>query len=209
VFPGIDPLVARKGDRVRIRIANMSMHDHPIHIHGFSFTVTETEGGRLVDPQGNPVPGATLRTTVSNETTATSQDTAVVTIPKALVPADGHVTVFADLESSFLHGRTDVNLGADFNPSITVNLKAARDATVAGQVQDDGILRTGCCVVVGGIHARHGQFGSVAVDDPDAAAAQRIQIRTACDEGHLIAGMREPGSQVTADRSDPDDRYLQ
>ena len=29
VFPGVDPLVVRQGDRVRIRIANMSMHDHP------------------------------------------------------------------------------------------------------------------------------------------------------------------------------------
>ncbi len=75
--------------------------------------------------------------------------------------------------------------------------------------ENDGILRTGRSVVVGRIHARHGQFGSIAVDDPDAAAAQRIQIRTACDEGHLIAGVREPGSQVTANRSDPDDRYLQ
>ena len=65
----------------------------------------------VLDPQGNPAEGATLRTTVSNETTATSQDTAVVTIPKALVPADGKVTVFADLESAFLHGRTDVQLG--------------------------------------------------------------------------------------------------
>ena len=47
VFPGIDPMVVRKGDRVRIRIANMSMHDHPIHIHGFNYTVTETDGGQV------------------------------------------------------------------------------------------------------------------------------------------------------------------
>src|SRR6185436_2810273 len=37
----------------------------------------------VLDPQGNPAQGATLRTTVSNETTATSQDMAVDTIPKA------------------------------------------------------------------------------------------------------------------------------
>ena len=54
----------------------------------------------VLDPQGNPVPGATLRTTVSNETTATSQDTAVVTIPKALVPADGHDTRTQSLRGS-------------------------------------------------------------------------------------------------------------
>ncbi|MGQ0579550.1 MAG: multicopper oxidase family protein [Betaproteobacteria bacterium] len=45
VFPGIDPLVARLGERVRIRIANLSMHEHPIHIHGTAFEVTGTDAG--------------------------------------------------------------------------------------------------------------------------------------------------------------------
>jgi FtsP/CotA-like multicopper oxidase with cupredoxin domain len=62
VFPGIDPLVVRKGDRVRIRIANMSMHDHPIHIHGFAYTVTETEGGQI--PKTARYPEATVNIAV-------------------------------------------------------------------------------------------------------------------------------------------------
>ena len=45
VFPGIDPMVARKGDRVRIRIGNLSMTNHPIHLHGHEFEVTGTDGG--------------------------------------------------------------------------------------------------------------------------------------------------------------------
>jgi manganese oxidase len=45
VFPGIDPLVARVGERVRVRIANLSMHEHPIHIHGTAFEVTGTDAG--------------------------------------------------------------------------------------------------------------------------------------------------------------------
>ncbi len=45
VFPGIDPLVARVGERVRIRIANLSMWNHPIHIHGHGFEVTGTDSG--------------------------------------------------------------------------------------------------------------------------------------------------------------------
>jgi FtsP/CotA-like multicopper oxidase with cupredoxin domain len=45
VFPGTDPMVARVGERVRIRIGNLSMHDHPIHIHGHSMWVTGTDGG--------------------------------------------------------------------------------------------------------------------------------------------------------------------
>ncbi len=62
VFPGIDPLVVRRGDRVRIRIANMSMHDHPIHIHGYAYTVTETEGGQI--PRSAQFPEATVNIAV-------------------------------------------------------------------------------------------------------------------------------------------------
>jgi FtsP/CotA-like multicopper oxidase with cupredoxin domain len=45
VFPGIDHLPVRKGDRVRIRIANLTMTNHPIHIHGHDFSVALTDGG--------------------------------------------------------------------------------------------------------------------------------------------------------------------
>jgi FtsP/CotA-like multicopper oxidase with cupredoxin domain len=45
VFPGIDPLVVRKGDRVRIRVGNLTMTNHPIHLHGYDFVVTGTDGG--------------------------------------------------------------------------------------------------------------------------------------------------------------------
>lgn len=47
VFPGTEPLVARLGDRVRIRIANLSMDSHPIHLHGYSFKITGTDGGPI------------------------------------------------------------------------------------------------------------------------------------------------------------------
>jgi FtsP/CotA-like multicopper oxidase with cupredoxin domain len=44
-FPGIDHLVVRKDDRVRIRMGNLTMTNHPIHIHGHNFSVTCTDGG--------------------------------------------------------------------------------------------------------------------------------------------------------------------
>ena len=44
-FPGIDPLVVRKDDRVRGRIGNLTMTNHPIHMHGYHFSVTCTDGG--------------------------------------------------------------------------------------------------------------------------------------------------------------------
>jgi FtsP/CotA-like multicopper oxidase with cupredoxin domain len=45
VFPAIDPLVVRQGDRVRIRAGNLTMTNHPLHIHGHRFEVTGTDGG--------------------------------------------------------------------------------------------------------------------------------------------------------------------
>ncbi len=45
VYPAIDPMVARTGERVRFRFGNLSMTNHPIHIHGYAFTVTGTDGG--------------------------------------------------------------------------------------------------------------------------------------------------------------------
>jgi FtsP/CotA-like multicopper oxidase with cupredoxin domain len=45
LFPGIDTLACRQGDRVRIRVGNLSMTNHPIHLHGHEFEVTGTDGG--------------------------------------------------------------------------------------------------------------------------------------------------------------------
>ncbi len=47
-YPGTEPLVAKQGERVRIRLGNLSAMDHhPIHIHGHNFTITATDGGPL------------------------------------------------------------------------------------------------------------------------------------------------------------------
>ena len=45
-FPAIDPLVARTGERVRVRVGNLSMWNHPIQMHGVQFLVTGGDGGR-------------------------------------------------------------------------------------------------------------------------------------------------------------------
>jgi len=47
-FPGTEPLVARAGDRVRIRFGNLSAMDHhPIHLHGYYWKVAATDGGDI------------------------------------------------------------------------------------------------------------------------------------------------------------------
>ncbi|WP_119153908.1 multicopper oxidase family protein [Caldimonas tepidiphila] len=45
VFPAIDPMVCRLGDRVRIRVGNLTMTNHPMHLHGHEFVVAGTDGG--------------------------------------------------------------------------------------------------------------------------------------------------------------------
>ncbi|HIL22784.1 MAG TPA: copper oxidase, partial [Alcanivorax sp.] len=57
IFPGIDPLVARKDDKVRIRVGNLTMTNHPIHLHGHEFEVTGTDGGPV--PRGARWPEVT------------------------------------------------------------------------------------------------------------------------------------------------------
>jgi FtsP/CotA-like multicopper oxidase with cupredoxin domain len=51
VFPAIAPMVARTGERVRIRIGNLSMWNHPLHLHGVQFWVTGSDGGRWPEQQ--------------------------------------------------------------------------------------------------------------------------------------------------------------
>jgi len=45
VFPGVDAMAVRLGDRVRVRMGNLSMTSHPLHIHGHHMEVTLTDGG--------------------------------------------------------------------------------------------------------------------------------------------------------------------
>jgi FtsP/CotA-like multicopper oxidase with cupredoxin domain len=45
VFPGIDSMNVRQGDRVRIRMGNLTMTNHPFHLHGHEFVITGTDGG--------------------------------------------------------------------------------------------------------------------------------------------------------------------
>jgi FtsP/CotA-like multicopper oxidase with cupredoxin domain len=66
-YPGTEPLVVKKGQRVRIRLANLSMDSHPLHIHGFHFVETGTDGGPIP-------PSAQIPETTVNVPTGTTRD---------------------------------------------------------------------------------------------------------------------------------------
>jgi manganese oxidase len=58
-FPGTDPLVVGKNERVRIRIGNLSAMDHhPIHLHGHYFKLVATDGGEI--PESAQWPETTI-----------------------------------------------------------------------------------------------------------------------------------------------------
>jgi manganese oxidase len=67
-FPATAPMLAKKGDRVRIRFGNLSAMDHhPMHLHGTSFTLVGTDGGVVPPSARYPettvlVPVGTTRT---------------------------------------------------------------------------------------------------------------------------------------------------
>ncbi|MDZ4771949.1 MAG: copper oxidase [Planctomycetota bacterium] len=68
IHPATQNLVAKLGERVRIRIGNLSaMSHHPIHLHGHSFRVSATDGGPVPESSGWPettvlVPTGSTRT---------------------------------------------------------------------------------------------------------------------------------------------------
>jgi FtsP/CotA-like multicopper oxidase with cupredoxin domain len=67
MFPAVPHLLARTGDRVRIRIANVTMDNHPIHVHGLPFEMIGTDGGAVPPSARHPetttdVPPGTTRT---------------------------------------------------------------------------------------------------------------------------------------------------
>jgi FtsP/CotA-like multicopper oxidase with cupredoxin domain len=68
VFPSTTPLVAKTGERIRIRFGNLSAMDHhPMHLHGHHFRVVETDGG--VIPEAGRWPETTVLVPVGSTRT--------------------------------------------------------------------------------------------------------------------------------------------
>jgi FtsP/CotA-like multicopper oxidase with cupredoxin domain len=74
VWPGTDPWVVKKGDRVRVTFGNLSMDSHPLHVHGYEFREVSTDGGPVPKSAQRPettvdVPVGATRTVefVANE----------------------------------------------------------------------------------------------------------------------------------------------
>ena len=49
-FPATAPIVAKQGDRIRIRYMNEGLQIHPMHLHGMPQTVIAMDGWNLPQP---------------------------------------------------------------------------------------------------------------------------------------------------------------
>jgi hypothetical protein len=91
----------------------------------------------VVDDRNVPVEGTVVRVTAANEAKTTSDGSAELAIPKGSLPADGKVTIFADKEPAFLHGRKELSPGDDMNLSVMIPVAPSLTAAVNGAVQGE------------------------------------------------------------------------
>jgi FtsP/CotA-like multicopper oxidase with cupredoxin domain len=67
VWPGTDPWIVKKGERVRFSFGNLSMDSHPIHVHGYTFEEVGTDGGLV--PRSARRPETTVNVPVGSTRT--------------------------------------------------------------------------------------------------------------------------------------------
>jgi len=89
---------------------------------------------QVLDPQDQPVDGSKIRTSAGNEPHLLPDGWWEIQIPAAKVPADGHVSLWAE-HKEWEGNSTEVPLGADRNPKVTIRLKPP-ETSIAGWVLD-------------------------------------------------------------------------
>lgn len=90
---------------------------------------------QVLDPQGLPVPGSTVRASAGNEPQRTPDGWWEVEIPAAKVPAEGRITLWAEHPDWQGH-RKEVLLGDDPNVLVEIRLKEP-ESWLRGQVVDE------------------------------------------------------------------------
>lgn len=89
----------------------------------------------VLGPGGSPVEDAKVWTSLGGEPKQVAGGREF-DIPFSKIPADGKVTVHATQETAFLSGSSEIRLGKDLAPSVTVRL-AAQPASIRGIVLDE------------------------------------------------------------------------
>jgi hypothetical protein len=90
---------------------------------------------QVLDPQGLPVPGSTIRASAGNEPQRTPDGWWEVEIPAAKVPAGGRITLWAE-HPEWGGNRKDLRLGADPNVQVEIRLRQP-ESWLRGRVVDE------------------------------------------------------------------------
>jgi len=153
----------------------------------------------VLGPQGQPVDGAEVRSSVGGEKKKVEGGWEL-DVPAGILPADRKVTVYADADKDFSHGSREVVLDKDFQPVVTVELKADRSAQVVGIVQDEaGHLVMGALVWVENHEAEavttgtKGEFTLAAYAAPN----QTVRLHVKKDGLEPLAQDHPAGTPVT------------
>jgi len=111
-------------------------------------------------------------------------------IPVSSRPASGKLTVYAAIDAAFLSGQADVQLAADYSPSVTVQLMNTRSASVRGIVVD--AQNMAIAGAIGGQFQPCNRFREVrrpCVEMRDAALFQKVRREITEDGVHLGHGV--------------------
>jgi hypothetical protein len=87
------------------------------------------------DPHGMPLDDAKVTSSIGGEPKRVEGGWEF-DIPAASKPTDGKLTIYGEVASAFLSGKTDVELSNDYNPSAKVRLNHDRSARIRGRVVD-------------------------------------------------------------------------
>jgi hypothetical protein len=121
-------------------------------------------------------------------------------IPAAKKPQDGKLTIFASQEKAYLRGDRELQLSADYNPAVVIQLERDTSAKVRGQVVDSrGRAVAGARVSLAGYEAEAvitkegGNFELPA----HAAAGQEVRLH-AEKRGYGVADLYWPAGNESA-----------
>jgi hypothetical protein len=89
---------------------------------------------QVLDPEDQPVSGGKVRTSTGNELLQTPDGWWEVQIPKAKVPVDGRITIWA-VHENWQGSQVELTLGTDSNAGAKIHLKAP-ESWVRGRVVD-------------------------------------------------------------------------
>lgn len=151
----------------------------------------------VLNPDGQPARHATIIPS-AGEVSEHERSSWEVSIAPPVRPADGNVIIYASVKDSYLAGTSTVNLGGDYFPQVTIQLKPLPSVVLRGAVElPDGGSAAGARVSVIGYpdEAVTDAMGNFALPS-HVANGQMVTVRA--EMGGLEAQYTSPaGSPLT------------